>query len=82
MTTKNKSIMTKIHLTEREIELINKHLDGGIEVHSATDEEQDVLGNVIDRANDLMDELDAYDAMDDLEFDLLRWYLTMYEAQK
>ena len=69
-------------MTEREIELINKHLDGGIEVHSATDEEQEVLGNVIDRANDLMDELDAYDAMDDLEFDLLRWYLSMYEGQK
>lgn len=74
--------MEKIILTEREIELINKHLRGEIEVHSATDEEQEVLGNIIDRAGDLMDELDAYDAMDDLEFDMLRWYLSMYEAQK
>lgn len=74
--------MEKIVLTEREIELIHKHLNGGIEVHSATDEEQKVLGNVIDRASDLMEELDAYDAMDDLEFDMLRWYLSMYEAQK
>lgn len=74
--------MKKIVLTEREIELIHKHLNGGIEVHSATDEEQEVLGNIIDRADDLMEELDAYDALDDLEFDLLRWYLTMYENQE
>lgn len=74
--------MEKIILTEREIELINKHLRGEIEVHSATDEEQEVLGNIIDRADDLMEELNAYDALDDLEFDLLRWYLSMYEAQK
>lgn len=69
-------------MTEREIELINKHLRGEIEVYNATDEEQEVLGNIIDRADDLMEELDAYDALDDLEFDLLRWYLTMYESQE
>lgn len=69
-------------MTEREIELINKHLRGEIEVYNATDEEQEVLGNIIDRADDLMEELDAYDALDDLEFDLLRWYLTMYENQE
>lgn len=74
--------MKKIILTEREIELINKHLRGEIEVYNATDEEQEVLGNIIDRADDLMEELDAYDALDDLEFDLLRWYLTMYENQE
>lgn len=74
--------MKKIILTEREIELINKHLRGEIEVYNATDEEQEVLGNIIDRADDLMEELDAYDALDDLEFDLLRWYLTMYESQE
>lgn len=74
--------MGKIILTEREIELINKHLRGEIEVYNATDEEQEVLGNIIDRADDLMEELDAYDALDDLEFDLLRWYLTMYENQE
>lgn len=74
--------MEKIILTEREIELINKHLRGEIEVYNATDEEQEVLGNIIDRADDLMEELDAYDALDDLEFDLLRWYLSMYENQE
>lgn len=74
--------MEKIILTEREIELINKYLRGEIEVYNATDEEQEVLGNIIDRADDLMEELDAYDALDDLEFDLLRWYLTMYENQE
>lgn len=74
--------MGKIILTKREIELINKHLRGEIEVYNATDEEQEVLGNIIDRADDLMEELDAYDALDDLEFDLLRWYLTMYENQE
>ena len=74
--------MGKINLTAREIELIKKHLRGEIEVYSATDEEMDVLGNLIDRASDLMDELDAYDeAMDD-DFDMLKWYLSLYEGQE
>lgn len=73
--------MEKIILSEREIEFINKHLKGEIEVHSATDEEQLVLGNLIDKANDLMDELDAYDEVDNPDFDLLGWYLSLYEKQ-
>ena len=71
--------MDKINLTTREIELINKHLRGEIEVYSATDEEMEVLGNLIDRASDLMDELDAYDELDKPDFDLLAWYLSMSE---
>lgn len=69
--------MEKIILTEREIEFIKKHLKGDIDVHSATEEEQIVLGAVIDRARDLMDELDAYDELEKPDFDLLAWYLSM-----
>ena len=71
--------MEKIILSEREIELINKHLKGDIDVHSATEEEQQVLGALIDRANDLMDELDAYEELDKPDFDLLAWYISMSE---
>lgn len=71
--------MEKIILSEREIEFINKHLKGEIDVHSATEEEQQVLGALIDRANDLMDELDAYDEIDKPNFDLLGWFLSMSE---
>lgn len=73
--------MEKIILTNQEIEFIKKHLRGEIEVHSATEEEQIVLGSVIERADNLMDELDAYDEMDDPDFDLLAWYLSVYEKQ-
>lgn len=71
--------MEKIILSEKEIECINKHIKGEIDVHSATDEEQAILGNAIDKAMDLMAELDAYDESLKPDFDLLAWYLSMSE---
>lgn len=73
--------MKEIILSEKERELINKHLRGEIDVHSATEEEQNILGGLIDNAMALMEEMDAYDESMKLDFDLLGWYLSVSDKQ-
>lgn len=70
--------MDKIFLTENEIEVIKKQLDGKIEVYDATDEEQALLMGVLDKAEALLDELDAYDELDG---DLVKWFFNKYNNQ-
>lgn len=70
--------MKKIILSEKEIELIKAQLDGKIEVW-AEDEVQQVLGGVIDKAEALMIEQDAFDEVGD---DLIKWYWDKYQAQQ
>ena len=48
--------MKKIELTEKEIEVIRQQLNGAIEVHSATDEQQQLIMGVLDKATDFLDE--------------------------
>ena len=71
--------MKKIELTEKEIEVIHQQLNGEIEVHSATEEQQRLLMGVIDKADALMEELDAYD---ELNGDLILWFWKKYQAQE
>lgn len=70
--------MNKIELTAEEIQVIEQQLNGEIEVWSATDEQQRILTKVTSQAEDLMDELDAYDELDG---DLIAWYYGKYKAQ-
>lgn len=70
--------MEKIILSEKEIELIKAQLNGEIEVW-ASDEVQEVLGGVIDRAIDLMHKLEAYD---DANGRLIEWYWDKYKEQE
>lgn len=70
--------MKKIELTADEIKVIEQQLNGEIEVWSATDEQQEILTKVINDAEALMDELDAYDELDG---DLIQWYYDKYKAQ-
>lgn len=74
--------MKKIVLTEKEIEVIQQQLNGEIEVHSATEEQQQVLMGVIDKANDLLDEEDAYEELEAQGNDLIDWYWKKYHAQE
>lgn len=74
--------MKKIELTEKEIEVIRQQLNGEIEVHSATEEQQQLLMGVIDKANDLLDEEDAYDELEAQGNDLIDWYWKKYQAQE
>lgn len=71
--------MGKIILSEKEIEVIKKQLSGKIEVHSATEEEQMFLMDVIDKAEALEEELDAYDESGD---DLIEWFYKKYQEQE
>lgn len=74
--------MKKIVLTEKEIEVIQQQLNGEIEVHSATEEQKQLLMGVIDKANALLDEEDAYDELEAQGNDLIDWYWKKYQAQE
>lgn len=74
--------MKKIVLTEKEIEVIQQQLNGEIEVHSATEEQQQLLMGVIDKANDLLDEEDAYEELEAQGNDLIDWYWKKYQVQE
>lgn len=70
--------MKEIILSEKEIEVIQKQLNGQIEVYDVTEEEQEILSNVIDKAYDLMEELDAYEESGE---DVIKWFYEKYKNQ-
>ena len=75
--------MKKIELSADEIKIIKQQLNGEIEVWNATDEQQKLLTGVIDKAEALMDELDAYDDLDNyMEGGLGAWFYDKYKAQE
>ena len=72
--------MEKIVLTEKEIEVIDLFLSEKVDIETvATDEQKELLMGVTDRAEALMEELDAYDELDD---NLIKWYYDKYKAQQ
>ena len=71
--------MKKIELSADEIKVIKQQLNGEIEVWNATDEQQKHLTSVIDKAEALLDELNAYD---ELEGDMILWLWNKYKAQE
>lgn len=70
--------MKKIELSADEIKVIKQQINGEIEISTATEEQQVLLTGVIDKAEALLDELDAYDEMGD---DLIKWFYGKYESQ-
>lgn len=70
--------MKKIELTDDEIKVIKKQLKEECIFETATEEEQRLLMGVIHKAEDLMDELNAYDEVGD---DLIAWFYNKYQAQ-
>lgn len=69
----------RIILTDKEKELIEKQLNGQFSPFDATNEERQTLSNVIQSAEILCKELDAYDDIGD---GLLQWYYNKYKAQQ
>ena len=61
----------KIILSDEQIRVIEKHLRGEINSLDGTDEEKKVLAEIIDAANDLCEELDAYDKVKN---SFVEWY--------
>lgn len=75
--------MNKIELTADEIKVIKQQLNGEIEVWNATDEQQQNLIRVIDKADALLEELDAYDEMiEKCNADTILWFWEKYKAQE
>ena len=71
--------MAKIELTEKEIEVVELFLAEKVDIETvATDEQKELLMGVTDRAEALMDELNAYDELDD---NLIKWYYDKYKSQ-
>lgn len=75
--------MTKIELSADEVKVIEQQLNGEIEMWTATDEQQELLTSVIDKASALMREMDAYDDLDNYMKDgLVGWFYDKYKAQQ
>lgn len=71
--------MENIVLTEKEIEVIDLFLAEKVDIETvATDEQKELLMGVTDRAEALMEELNAYDELDD---NLIKWYYDKYKSQ-
>lgn len=69
----------KIELTEVELKVLKQQIEGEFSILDATDEERAAMGQVIKKADELMDELDAYNELQD---SLMKWYLNKYEEQR
>ena len=70
--------MAKIELTQDEIAVIEKQLNGELNTFFMEENEREIIDGVIDKAEALMAELNAYDELDD---DLIKWYYEKYKAQ-
>ena len=70
--------MTKIELSDGEIQVIEKQLAGTFDQFDSTDEEKDLMTSVVNKAEALMEELDAYDTAGD---DLIAWFYGKYKEQ-
>ena len=71
--------MTKIESTDDEIKIIEKQLRGELTSFNATEEEQILMCSVVDKAEALMDELEAYEESGE---DLIQWFYDKYKAQQ
>lgn len=70
--------MKKIELSNLQEQLIQKQLKGEYDPFLSSEEEKKAYNEVIDKAQELCDELDAYDEMEDL----LPWFWEKYQAQE
>lgn len=69
---------TKIELTALELEMLERNLRGEFFPPEQTDEENKAFANVIDKADKLMEELDAYDELGE---SLMQWFYDKYKSQ-
>ena len=75
--------MSRIILTPEEKAVIQQHLNGQVGMFTATQQQMDILKPVINRAKELMLELDAFDEVfESIDGDLLGWYLRKWQEQQ
>lgn len=71
--------MNKIVLNERQKAVVQKYIDGGYSPFFSSEEEQQAMNQVLDMANELEEELDAYDESGE---DLVKWFWNKYQEQE
>lgn len=71
--------MKKINLTELELKVLHQDVKGEFSDFEATEDELRAMVRVLNKASELMKELDAYDELDE---SLTLWYWNMYQAQE
>ena len=71
--------MNKIELTELEIKVIEQQLNDEFDPFDATEEEQGAMNSVMEKAQALMDELEAYEESGD---DVVKWFYDKYKEQE
>lgn len=69
----------KIELSALELEMLKQNVNGEFSPMNATEEEAAAMNSVITKAENLIEELDAYDEVDD---SLMAWFLGKYEEQQ
>lgn len=69
----------KIELSELELAMLKRNLNGEFFPPEQTDEENKAFARVIDKADKLMEELNAYD---ELGNSLMEWFYNKYKAQE
>ena len=69
----------KIELSELELAMLKRNLNGEFFPPEQTDEENKAFARVIDKADKLMEELDAYD---ELGNSLMEWFYNKYKTQE
>jgi hypothetical protein len=70
--------MSKIELNEQEIKVIEMQLNGEFDQFDSTEEEQGAMTSVMEKAQALMDELEAYEESGD---DVVKWFYEKYKSQ-
>ena len=69
---------TKIQLSQEELTVIEKQLNGGVGFEFEEENDKVTMMGVLDKAEALLDELQAYD---DIDGDLIAWYYNKYKEQ-
>ena len=71
--------MKKIELTDLELRVLQQDVKGEFSDFDATEEELRAMVSMLNKADDLMRELDAYNELGD---SLILWYWNKYLAQQ
>jgi hypothetical protein len=74
--------MNKIELSELEKRVIKIHINKGFEPMQHNQLEYDAFMSVLHKGDMLMRELDAYDDVDDEDFDMAIWLWKKYIEQE
>ena len=78
LVTTKRTVMNKIELHEKQKAVLQKYIDGDYDPFFSSEDEQQAMNQAIDMANELEEELDAYDESGE---DLLRWFWNKFQEQ-